>query len=200
MSVGTEGVTPCVNAAGPPGRFHHETTLLTAFSRKPAWWGNSIPEKESGRFNWFLTHSNETKTCPFRKRGGAFYVTSSHLVSSFHEVYMNKSRAEMTIKILWFQLLTSEYFLVIWISLGCWWKTRLLRTSSQTFGKKSTFFWYIIFWPNDKWVKEVFFSGPAAVKRTSPLWKAAAQTPSEVGAGAWLHWLNKAHKYFMVDT
>lgn len=89
MSVGTEGVTPCVNAAGPPGRFHHETTLLTAFSRKPAWWGNSIPEKESGRFNWFLTHSNETKTCPFRKRGGAFYVTSSHLVSSFHEVYMN---------------------------------------------------------------------------------------------------------------
>lgn len=83
MSVGTEGVTPCVNAAGPPGRFHHETTLLTAFSRKPARWGNSIPEKESGRFNWFLKHSNETKTCPFRKRGGAFYVTSSHLVSSF---------------------------------------------------------------------------------------------------------------------
>lgn len=130
MSVGTEGVTSCVNAAGPPGRFHHETTLLTAFSRKPARWGNSTPEKESGRFNWFLTHSNETKTCPFRKRGGAFYVTSSHLVSSFHEVYMNKSRAEMTIKILWFQLLTWEYFLVIWIFLGCWWKTRLLRTSS----------------------------------------------------------------------
>lgn len=75
----------------------------------------------------------------------------------------------------WLQLITNDQNSLIQASymrifprnlniFGLLMKTRLLRTSSQTFGKKSTFFWYIIFWPNDKWVKKRLLSSPAAVK------------------------------------
>lgn len=75
----------------------------------------------------------------------------------------------------WLQLITNDQNSLIqasymWIFprnlniFGLLMKNKTFKDVILDVWEEINIFWYIIFWPNDKWVKKSLFSGPAAVK------------------------------------